>query len=892
MKRLLLTLSCAAAVMTASAQLSKNPDKFMGNITTSYRVNPGDGIPNFNVLWNQITPENESKWSSVEGSRGSFNWGCDTPFDYARQQGFPFKFHAFLWGAQYPGFIDNISIKERYESFIEWVDAIKKHYSESKWNSVAQKYHSPLPMVDVVNEAIGMHQKGNPIVKTCTGGGGKTGYDWLIKAFELAYERFPGSILIYNDYNSLNPYNGDVDNFINLVKAIRDAGAPIDAYGNQSHDVDNISESDLKNSMKKQQDALKMPMYITELDINIDNDNQQRDQLKKIFPIMWEADYCAGVTFWGYVHGRTWVANSGFYRNGAPRACMTWLQEYMSTPKAQNVKSPFKNMRKEASIYIKPADFKVAKGDVVPVKVRVRMATEKVEKVELFTGTSVNNATTLVAMMTEAPYICEYTAPTSTGYKVFKAVVTTPDTTYVRYGGITVQNSSVKREPYNGTPFEMPGTINVAEYDKGASGVTYTNPCFSYSNRKTQSATKDDGWMEYTVDVKEEGLYKVEAEVASATSGGTFHLTEYGLDSLTFLANMIEVPVTGSTTEYTTVTAAFKNPISAGKHHICLNVDKGGFFIKKLTFKPYKLDKNIKVSVSSVSSSTITMGGKSTIKVSASRSGSTIDSVLVYANGNVIAKLTASPYTTDFVPTVKGSYAITAVAWSGGYENETTTAKTIKVNGLREPFADVVELPGIIEAENFDKGGEGIAFHDKDDVDEGDAKYRTDNEGVDIVKGNGGSALGYTAVDEWYEYTVNVAKAGKFTCVATVSAGGTGSKFTIIRKTTSGSSTTLWTVDVPQTGNSDWGTYKEVELTTAKSFPAGMQYIRIKITGANCNIDKLEFKSLEETGIDDVQSDLTTPWGTSYDYFSLSGQKVNDNYRGIVIRNGKKILKR
>lgn len=889
MKRLLLTFSCAAAVMTASAQLSKNPDKFLGNITTSYQVNPGGSIPNFNKLWNQITPENESKWGSVEGNRGRFNWGCDTPFDYARQQGFPFKFHAFLWGSQYPGFIDNISIKERYESFIEWVDAIKKHYSESKWNSVAQKYHSPLPMIDVVNEAIGMHQKGNPIVKTCAGGGGKTGYDWLIKSFELAYERFPGSILIYNDYNS---FQNDVDAYITLVKTLRDAGAPIDAYGNQSHDVDNISESALKSVMKKQHDALMMPMYSSELDINIDNDTQQRDQLKKVFPILWESDFCAGVTFWGYVTGRTWLANTGFYRNnGSIRASMTWLQEYMKTEKAQNVKSPFKNMRKEASIYIKPADYKVAKGDKVAVKVRVRMATEKVEKVDLYTGSSVSTATTPVASWTEAPYICDFDATSSAGYKVLKAVVTTPDTTYVRYGGVTVLSSTTKREPYNGTPFEIPGTIEIAKYDKGADGVTFHNASYTGSTRGTATATKDDGWMEYTVDVKEEGYYKLEAEVASAKEGGTFHLTEYGLDSLTFIAGMLEVPLTGSPKNYQKIYAVTKYPMSAGKHHLCLNVDKGGFFIKKLTFTPYRQNKNIKVTLSSVSPASITVGSSTTVKLTASLANSAIDSVVVYANGAPIATLTEAPYSVVFEPTAKGSYTITAVAWSGGYENGTTTSKTLKVNGKREPYAAVVELPGIIEAENFDKGGQGLSFSDKDDVDEGDAKYRTDNEGVDIVKGNGGSALGYTAKNEWYEYTVNVAKAGKFTCVATVSAGGTGSKFTISRKAlnATGSGSPLWTVDVPKTGENTWSNYTEVELTTPNSFPDGKQYIRITITGDNCNIDKLEFKSVEETGIDDVQSDMTTPWGTSY---NLSGQKVGDGYRGIVIRNGQKTLRR
>jgi len=829
----------------------------------------------YSNYWNQVTPENGTKWGTVQGGgKNSFSWnGADNAYSYAQQHGFPFKFHCLVWGSQYPDWVKNISSQERYEAIVKWMDAVQNKYPN-------------LEIIDVVNEAMNGHQSDTYLMSEALGGAGKTGYDWIIKSFELAHERWPNAILIYNDYNVLQ---WGVQEFTGLVRSLRNAGAPIDAYGCQAHHftLNECSKSNLQNSLKTLQDALKMPMYITEYDINFADDAPQETKFKEQIPLFWEADYCAGVTLWGWFFGQTWADNTGLIRNKKERSALKWLREYMKTEKAQKAKSPFKNMRKEASIYIKPADFKVAKGDVVPVKVRVRMETEKVEKVELFAGTSVNNATTLVASMTEAPYICDFSATSTAGDKVLKAVVTTSDTTYVRYGGLTVLSSSTKRETYNEKPFEIPGVINVAEYDKGLSGVSYVNA----SRTPEKTATKDGAWMEYTVDVKEDGYYKVEAEVASVKSGGTFHLTEYGLDSLTFLANMIEVPVTGSATEFTTVTTTFKNPISAGQHRICLNVDKGGFFIKKLTFTPYRQNKNIKVTLSSVSPASITVGSSTTVKLTASLANSAIDSVVVYANGAPIATLTEAPYSVVFEPKEKGSYVITAVAWSGGYENGTTTSKTLKVNGKREPYAAVVELPGIIEAENFDKGGEGLSFHDSDGDDQGATNYRTDNEGVDIVTGNGGHALGYTAANEWLEYSVNVAKAGKFTCVATVSAGGTGSKFTISRKAlnATGSGNTLWTVDVPKTGENTWSNYTEVELTTPKSFPAGTQYIRITITGANCNIDKLEFKAVEGTGIDDVQNDLTTPWGTSY---NLSGQKVGDGYRGIVIRNGQKTLRR
>ena len=220
-----------------NAQLSSNPDKFLGNITTSYNVDYGN--EKFYTLWNQITPENESKWASIEGSRrGSFNWGgCDNAYNYAKNHNFPFKFHCLIWGAQYPDWLNNLSTSEQYKAIVEWMDAIKKHYPD-------------LPLIDVVNEAVPGHQPAP--YKAALGGDGKTGYDWIIKAFELAHERWPDAILIYNDYNT---FQWQRTEFINLVRTLRDAGAPIDAYGCQSHDLTDMNVSNFKSAMTEIQNA-------------------------------------------------------------------------------------------------------------------------------------------------------------------------------------------------------------------------------------------------------------------------------------------------------------------------------------------------------------------------------------------------------------------------------------------------------------------------------------------------------------------------------------------------------------------------------------------------------------------------------------------------------------
>lgn len=879
----MMTAAVGLTSLQASAQLSTNPDKFLGNITTGYQVDYGK--EKYYTLWNQITPENESKWSSVQGSSStSWNWGgVDNCVNYAKKYNFPFKFHTFVWGSQFPGWVKNLSLPDRYNAITNWMDGVKKKYAK-------------LDMIDVVNEAVDGHQPDTHYIKDALGGGGKTGYDWLIKAFEMAYERYPNSILIYNDFNT---FQWNTDQFISLVQAIRDGGAPIDAYGCQSHDLTDCSLSNLKSAEQKIHNALKMPMYITEYDIGTRNDALQEQRYKEQIPYLWGLEHCAGITLWGYIYGRTWISEkdangnviasgiSGLIKDDKDRPAMTWLRDWMKSEAAKTAKSPYPGMKKRVGVYIKTRDFKMAKGDVTPVKVRTVITDDAkaenpdiaIEKVELYDGTS------LIAEMTEEPYVTNYT-PAASGTRTLKAIVYTNDgKQYERQSRISVQSGTTKREPYNGEPIELPGTINTAEYDKGLSGVTYNKAV----GRSAATATQNDGWMEYTVDVKETGLYQFDAEVAAASNGGALHISEYGLDDLTYYSNIVEVPSTGSKTNFQKLHGVFIKELTAGRHILCLNTDKGGYYIKSLTLYPYAEDKTMTCTVSK-NKSTLEVGDVTTISVTASSKTSTVAKVDIYASGLCIATLTEAPYTFDYVPVAYGTQAITAVVTDVDGKSKSSTVSNLTVKPKREPYNDVIAIPGTLEAENYDKAGEGYSYHDTSTKNEGDASFRT-AEGVDIVNGNGGKAIGYTEVDEWMEYTVNVAEAGKYTCEAVVSSGTTGSKFAVQRKSGS-STTTLFTLEVPQTASNSWNTYKKIAVPTSTTntapkaiqLPKGEYVLRITIKGKQCNIDKLIFKSVS-TGIDDVKSDEQT--GASY---NLSGQKVDNGYRGIVIRRGKKIL--
>jgi hypothetical protein len=83
-------------------------------------------------------------------------------------------------------------------------------------------------------------------------------------------------------------------------------------------------------------------------------------------------------------------------------------------------------------------------------------------------------------------------------------------------------------------------------------------------------------------------------------------------------------------------------------------------------------------------------------------------------------------------------------------------------------------IPGIIEAENYDLGGEGVAYHDLDADNQG-GQYRP-SEGVDIEQcSEGGYNVGWISTGEWIRYTVSVLKTGVYKLrmrVASTSSGG------------------------------------------------------------------------------------------------------------------------
>lgn len=87
-------------------------------------------------------------------------------------------------------------------------------------------------------------------------------------------------------------------------------------------------------------------------------------------------------------------------------------------------------------------------------------------------------------------------------------------------------------------------------------------------------------------------------------------------------------------------------------------------------------------------------------------------------------------------------------------------------------------IPGLIEAEHYDEGPAGVAYHDVEEKNLG-APYRRNTQ-VDIERrkdASNGHGIGWTRAGEWLHYTVEVKEAGTYRIALPVASNKKGGTF-------------------------------------------------------------------------------------------------------------------
>ncbi len=223
--------------------------------------------------------------------------------------------------------------------------------------------------------------------------------------------------------------------------------------------------------------------------------------------------------------------------------------------------------------------------------------------------------------------------------------------------------------------------------------------------------------------------------------------------------------------------------------------------------------------------------------------------------------------------------------WPGYPDHTTQFPQTMQVDWVRvygpqdqAPFyGEPQDVAGRIEAEDFDLGPDGQAYHDCDGTNNG-GEYRST--GVDIqVCDEGGYNVGWMCEGEWLEYAIMVPLSGTYTIdvrVASQSSGGT------CHLEISGVNIT-GPLTIPATGG--WQTW--TSITTSAFIPAGPRQLRFVNDSTNdeYNLNYIQFYSpadLDVSGAVDAADmsllgsamagpDVSTPpGGVSQDLFDAA----------------------
>ena len=171
----------------------------------------------------------------------------------------------------------------------------------------------------------------------------------------------------------------------------------------------------------------------------------------------------------------------------------------------------------------------------------------------------------------------------------------------------------------------------------------------------------------------------------------------------------------------------------------------------------------------------------------------------------------------------------------------------VRINGtVQTPFnANPIAIPGELEVEEYDNGGEGLAYHDNEAANI-PGGFRLE-EGVDIGALGDGFILEYVASGEWIEYAVDVMQSGIYSVKAETASEVANGAFKITFDKNNASTN----FSPPSTN--DWYTFQEITANGEIELEAGVQQMRLDITNNNpFNLDKLIFTLETATNINDI----------------------------------------
>jgi hypothetical protein len=151
-----------------------------------------------------------------------------------------------------------------------------------------------------------------------------------------------------------------------------------------------------------------------------------------------------------------------------------------------------------------------------------------------------------------------------------------------------------------------------------------------------------------------------------------------------------------------------------------------------------------------------------------------------------------------------------------------------------------IPVPGVVQAEDFDNGGESFSYHDTDQINNAGATYREGGVDIGLVSGTN-YKVSWTDVGEWLHYTINVASNGYYRVVLRTTSANSGPFRSLIEFPRSNGADLITT---PGTGG--WGNW--ISTTGAVlHLEAGLQLMRFTFEDWGYELDSITLLSVIPT---------------------------------------------
>jgi hypothetical protein len=228
--------------------------------------------------------------------------------------------------------------------------------------------------------------------------------------------------------------------------------------------------------------------------------------------------------------------------------------------------------------------------------------------------------------------------------------------------------------------------------------------------------------------------------------------------------------------------------------------------------------------------------------------------ILYGPDGNYKNKLwvgTGSPHTFEGIAETSGDHYFQVIdvtdgagdysfsVWLQDEVGETTCGADGSGDGQQPYEGTCRTIPGRIQAENYDEGGQGVAYYDTGEENL-TGLYRPD-EFVDIEESgdtDDGYSVGFVGEGEWLEYTLEMVP-GTYELSARVATDWQNLSFDV-----SLDGAKIATVDVPDTDG--WYSWETVTAGTVDITESGTATVRVDFTTGGTNLNWIQFESVSD----------------------------------------------